>query len=122
MEDDRALKMNDKPNAADFADQRELALVKATQRNREQNRTLRLSPPMLSARASEIDTTSDDSKVEVLPPETKDSPDEEDEMDGSIASDDEDDEEEEDSNMMIPVTIGVLVLAIIMAIIMRLKM
>lgn len=121
MEDDRAQRVNDKPNAADFADQRELALVKATQRNRENNKTLRLSPPVLSARASEIDTTtSDDEDLEILPPETKDTPDE-DELDGSVQSDDEEDDDEE-SNYMVPITISILILAIIMAVVFKMKM
>ena len=122
MEDDRAQRVNDKPNAADFADQRELALVKATQRNRKNNKTLRLSPPVLSARASEIDTTTsdEDPQVEVLPPETKDTPDE-DELDGSVQSDDEEDDDEE-SNYMVPITISILILAIIMAVVFKMKM
>lgn len=122
MEDDRAQRVNDKPNAADFADQRELALVKATQRNRQNNKTLHLSPPVLSARASEIDTTTPNEKpqVEILPPETKKTPDE-DELDGSVKSDDEEDDDEE-SNYMVPITISILVLAIIMAMIFKMKM
>ena len=122
MEDDRAQRVNDKPNAADFADQRELALVKATQRNRENNKTLRLSPPVLSARASEIDTTTSDEgpQIEILPPETKDTPDE-DELDGSVQSNDEEDDDEE-SNYMVPITISILILAIIMAVVFKMKM
>ena len=42
MDDDRAEKINDKPNAADFADKREMALVKATQKNRQDRKNVRL--------------------------------------------------------------------------------
>lgn len=124
MEDDRAQRVNDKPNAADFADQRELALVKATQKNRQHNKTFRLSPPVLSARASEIDTTTtsdENPEIEVLPPETKDTPDE-DEFDGSVQSDEDEDDDEEESNYLVPITISVLIVAIILAMIFKMKM